>query len=103
LLGGLLVVVPELHFPENAFALQLLLQRAQRLIDIVIANNYLQAEPPFMRLKSLSSSETANGNRADQPEPVTVVAAYSSCQSACPRVFRAKTARFRGVFVAKRQ
>jgi hypothetical protein len=25
LLGGLLVVVPELHLPENAFALQLLL------------------------------------------------------------------------------
>lgn len=47
LLGGLLVVVPELHLPENAFALQLLLQRAERLIDIVIANNYLQAEPPF--------------------------------------------------------
>ena len=43
LLRRLLVVVPELHLTENAFALQLLLQRAQRLVDIVIANNYLQA------------------------------------------------------------
>jgi len=48
LLGGLLVVVPQLHLAENAFALQLLLQRAQRLVDIVIANNYLQADPPFV-------------------------------------------------------
>jgi hypothetical protein len=48
LLGGLLVVVPQLHFAEDAFALQLLLQRAQRLVDIVIANNYLQADPPFV-------------------------------------------------------
>jgi hypothetical protein len=48
LLGRLLVVVPQLHLAENAFALQLFLQRAQRLIDIVIANNYLQAEPPFV-------------------------------------------------------
>ena len=48
LLGRLLVVVPKFHLPENAFALQLLFQCAQRLVDIVIANNYLQAEPPFV-------------------------------------------------------
>ena len=52
LLGGLLVVVAQLHFAEDALALKLLFQRTQRLIDIVIANNYLQAEPPFVRPKS---------------------------------------------------
>jgi hypothetical protein len=48
LFGRLLVVVPQLHLAEDAFALQLLLERAQRLVDIVIANNYLQADPPFV-------------------------------------------------------
>ena len=48
LFGGLLVVVAKLHLAEDAFALELLLQSAQRLVNIVIANNYLQAEPPFV-------------------------------------------------------
>ena len=48
LLGRLLVVVAQLHLAENAFALKLLFQGAERLINIVIANNYLQAEPPFV-------------------------------------------------------
>src|SRR5437879_6140258 len=43
LLGGLLVVVPELHLPENALALHLLLQRLEGLIDVVIANLNQQA------------------------------------------------------------
>src|SRR5690606_5900460 len=42
LLRGLLVVVAKLHLAEDAFALQLLLERAQRLINVVIANDYLQ-------------------------------------------------------------
>ncbi len=42
LLGRLLVVVPQLHFAENALALKLLFKRAKRLIHIVIANDYLQ-------------------------------------------------------------
>ncbi len=43
LLGGLLVIVAQLHFAKHTFALQLLLQGAKRLINIVIANDYLQA------------------------------------------------------------
>jgi hypothetical protein len=38
LLGRLLIAAAELHFAENAFALHLLLERAKRLIDIVVAN-----------------------------------------------------------------
>src|SRR5690554_1480991 len=41
LLGGLLIEVPELHFAEHAFALKLLLQGLHRLVDVVIANEYL--------------------------------------------------------------
>ncbi len=37
-LRGLLEVAAELHFPEDALALHLLLQRAQGLIDIVVAD-----------------------------------------------------------------
>ena len=40
-LGGLLVVTAELHLAEDTFALHLLLQDAQRLIDIVFADENL--------------------------------------------------------------
>lgn len=39
----LLVIIAQLHFAEDAFALKLLLKRTKRLIHIVIANDYLQA------------------------------------------------------------
>jgi hypothetical protein len=35
-----------LHFPEDALALHLLLQNTKRLVDIVIANKYLQMKLP---------------------------------------------------------
>ncbi|MBB5516706.1 hypothetical protein FHS89_002746 [Rubricella aquisinus] len=31
-------MLPEFHFPEHTFALELFLQGAERLIDIVVAN-----------------------------------------------------------------
>lgn len=40
-LRGLLEVVTTLHFAEETFALHLLLERLQRLIDVVIADNDL--------------------------------------------------------------
>src|SRR5437762_11911806 len=36
-------MTPELHFAKDAFPLHLLFQRFQRLIDIVVANDDLQA------------------------------------------------------------
>jgi hypothetical protein len=36
----------ELHFAENAFALQFFLQGAERLIDIVVANTNLHVVSP---------------------------------------------------------
>jgi len=41
LFGGLLVVSAHLHFTEDAFALHFLLERAESLVNIVIANEYL--------------------------------------------------------------
>ena len=41
LLGWLLVVTAQLHFAEDAFALHLLLQRAKRLINIVVTDENL--------------------------------------------------------------
>jgi hypothetical protein len=38
LLGGLLIAAAQFHLAENALALHLLLERAKRLIDIVVAN-----------------------------------------------------------------
>ncbi len=32
---------PQLHFPKNAFALHLLLERLQRLINIIVTNENL--------------------------------------------------------------
>jgi len=37
----LFVMLPEFHLAEHAFALKLLLERAERLIDIVVADLYL--------------------------------------------------------------
>src|SRR6476661_1849965 len=54
LLGRLFVVIAELHLAEDAFALHLFLQRSQRLIHIVIANDDLHARhSPFQRLRKL--------------------------------------------------
>ena len=40
-LRGLLIMPAELHLPENALALEFLLKRLQRLIDVVITNENL--------------------------------------------------------------
>ncbi|MGX0901749.1 hypothetical protein ACSSV8_000303 [Roseovarius sp. MBR-79] len=45
-LGRFLEMLLELHFTENAFALQFLLQGAERLIDIVVANTNLHMVSP---------------------------------------------------------
>src|SRR5581483_4436852 len=41
LLGGLFIVHVPLHLAERAFALHLLLERLQRLVDVVVANENL--------------------------------------------------------------
>ena len=43
LLRRLLVVVPQLHLAEDTFALKLLLERPEGLINIVVADQYLHA------------------------------------------------------------
>ena len=43
LLGGLLVIVPQLHLAEDALALHLLLERLEGLIDVVVSDLNQQA------------------------------------------------------------
>src|SRR3954469_5562877 len=43
LFGRFFVMAPELHLAKDAFSLHLLLQRFERLIDVVVANDNLQA------------------------------------------------------------
>ena len=40
-------MAPEFHLAEDAFPLHLLLQRLQRLVDIVVANDDLQRRLRF--------------------------------------------------------
>ncbi len=47
--GRFLVVAAELHLAKYAFALHLLLEGAQRLIDVVVANENLHEEPLLSR------------------------------------------------------
>src|SRR5215207_8452324 len=48
-LGGLFVGAALLHLPEDAFALHLLFQRPECLIDVVVANEDLQRTYPLVR------------------------------------------------------
>ena len=45
LLRRLFVIVAHLHFTENAFALHLLLESAESLINVVVADKYLHENP----------------------------------------------------------
>jgi hypothetical protein len=45
LLRRLLIVTAQLHLAVDALALQLLLERAQRLVDIIVANDDLHKSP----------------------------------------------------------
>src|SRR5262245_12961624 len=69
LLGGFLVVVPELHLPENALALHLLLERLEGLIDVVIANLNQQAVV-LGSVVPVAYAKMGRGSRNDtRPEP----------------------------------
>src|SRR4029434_7754212 len=71
LLGGLLVVVPELHLPEDALALHLLLERLEGLIDVVIAN--LNQQAVYLgSVVSVAYAKVVQGShkRTHRPEPI---------------------------------
>src|SRR5687768_16001936 len=77
LLGRLLVMAAQLHLAVDAFALELLLERAQRLVDIVVANEDLHkvpslsgfewpddAGPPDTNAISIRAGSSRDGSRA---------------------------------------
>src|SRR4030095_7620709 len=65
LLRGLLVMTAQLHLAVDAFALQLLLERAQRLLGIIVANEDLHKTPSH-------SSISACRQCADQINPLVL-------------------------------
>ena len=73
LLGGLLVVATKLHLPEDAFALHLLLQRPQRLVDVVVTDMDLHVLP-----KLLSPPE---GSRRRGSWGVSFITRLFACQA----------------------
>jgi hypothetical protein len=52
-LRRLLIEAAALHLAEDSFALHLSLQRLQRLLDVVVAYEYLQSEVSFHRLAQM--------------------------------------------------
>jgi hypothetical protein len=59
----------ELHFAEDTFALHLLLQGAERLINVIFANEDLHVLTCFSRL-DLSVSSAAHKGRCGQESGV---------------------------------
>src|SRR3954463_14953328 len=74
LLRRLLVMTAQLHLAVDALALQLLLQRAQRLLDIIVANDDLHTSPVTLlvivpsRLKYLKTLTFSSAARYRPPE-----------------------------------
>jgi hypothetical protein len=63
LLGGLFLVTAELHLAENPFALHLLLQRLEGLVDIIIANENLHAASSSMNRIGILGRQRATKGR----------------------------------------
>src|SRR6185437_13008123 len=58
-LARLLVVAAQLHLAEHALALQLLLERAQRLVDVVVADEDLHEPAPLAPGKKRPAAKIA--------------------------------------------
>src|SRR3954467_15511775 len=71
LLRRLLVVTAQLHLAIDALALQLLLERAQRLLDVIVANDDLHEtrHSPFVR----GQNDRPNRRRNQTPRSSAIV------------------------------
>jgi hypothetical protein len=68
LLRGLFIVVAHLHFTKDAFALHLLLESAESLINVVVADKYLHENPvPSVVVSPASTGRQANRLRSRSP------------------------------------
>ena len=61
--GWLLKITTQFHFPKHAFSLHLLLESAQRLINVIIADRYMHETRPPKQLCELTT-QMAPGERA---------------------------------------
>src|SRR5690606_31040567 len=67
LLRGLLVVVTQLHLAEDAFTLELFLERAQRLVNIVIAYDYLQRSTALSKHWNVGLDKSGGTKKTPSP------------------------------------
>src|SRR3546814_4334520 len=65
LLARLLIVPAQLHLAIDALALQLLLERAQRLVDVIVANDDLH-KPVSLRSIGINRREQARAVRSEE-------------------------------------
>ncbi len=66
-LGGFFVMPAEFHFAEHAFALELLFQRFQRLIDVIIANENLHLAENSCGAPILKAENVKRRTRPERP------------------------------------
>lgn len=63
----LFIEVAQLHFTKYSFALHLLLQRPERLIDVIIANQYLHAFYPILVMSVFLSAKMSSLHSPNAP------------------------------------
>ena len=83
LLRRLLIGAATLHLPEDALTLHFFLERAQRLIDVIVANEYLN-QNRLLRVAHLSL-------RADKYEPHPYNARKKILDTGCRHSFEPRT------------
>src|SRR5260370_32300673 len=84
-LGGLFVIAAELHLAEDPFALHLLLQDAQRLIDVVFTDENLHFDrflPCTRRRPGNGSGGNRRRRRYHRAEPLE-----RGCGAPIPRLY----------------
>jgi hypothetical protein len=78
--GRLLVVSPEFHLPEYAFALHLLLQRFKRLVNVIISNEDLH-EARLLNLLSYALAKKSSISRTTEVSHPIVSDTYHVCEA----------------------
>src|SRR5690606_2893961 len=85
LLGRLLIMSAHLHLAENAFALHLFLERAKRLVNIVVTDEYLHLVILFWPLMTKGTRQNPHASAAFPPR-------NGAADSRTPRLCRERLA-----------
>ncbi len=94
LLGRLFEIVAHLHFTEDAFALHLLLESAESLINVVIADKYLHENPVPLVLLALRTLVARQIDYVRAARRLAIGASDTRCRRGSP----ARSARLLRIF-----